>query len=169
MKLPSTFTKNEKRVNVVIETPRGSRNKFVYDPENDFFKLKKTLPFGTVFPFDFGFVPGTKGEDDQPIDVVLLMDFPTFPGCIVECRCLGVILAEQKEKSKTIRNDRIICVPEQSIIYSHMKTTADLHPNMLDEIVQFFMYYNQMAGKEFKMLQLRNETSALKIIRDHMS
>src|SRR5688500_9337596 len=112
MKLPPTFTKSDKRINVVIETPKGSRNKFVYDPENDYFKLKKTLPFGTVFPFDFGFVPGTKGEDEQPIDVVLLMDFPTFPGCVVECRCLGVVLAEQKEKLKTIRNDRIICVPE---------------------------------------------------------
>ena len=166
MKLPAPFTKDGKTIHVVVETPRGSRNKYVYNPANDFFELKKTLPFGTVFPFDFGFVPGTLAEDGDPLDILLLMDFPAFPGCIVKCRCLGVIIAEQTEKNKTHRNDRVICIHEDSLTFSHMKTIKDLHPNMLDEIVQFFTYYNHMAGKTFKMLQIRNEVSALKIVRE---
>ncbi len=166
MKLPEPYARDEKIINVVIETPRGSRNKYVYHPENDFFELKKTLPFGTVFPFDFGFVPGTKAADGDPLDILILMDFPTFPGCVVKCRCLGVIIAEQTEKGKKYRNDRVICIPKDSLTFSHMKTIKDLHPNMLDEIVQFFTYYNQMAGKTFRMIQIRNEISALKIVRE---
>jgi len=168
MKLPSPFTKDEKLIQIVIETPKGSRNKYVYDPENEYFELKKTLPFGTVFPFDFGFVPGTLAEDGDPLDVLVLMDYPTFPGCVLKCRCLGVILAEQTEKRKKYRNDRILCVSEESLLYSHFKTIKDLPPDMLNEIIEFFTHYNEMAEKKFKLLQVRNEISALKVIKTHM-
>src|SRR5881398_2938674 len=73
-------------IHVVVETPKGSRNKFAFEPKLGVFKLKKVLPEGMVFPYDFGFIPSTKAEDGDPIDVLLLMDEPAYPGCLIECR-----------------------------------------------------------------------------------
>src|SRR3954463_10845866 len=98
--------KGDRTVRVVIETSRGCRNKYSYEPEEEVFVLKKTLPEGHVFPFDFGFVPRTKGEDGDPVDVLMLMDAPTFPGCVVNCRIIGCLEAKQQEEGKWIRNDR---------------------------------------------------------------
>src|SRR5438876_43986 len=97
-------------LNVVIETPQGSRNKFTFDEELCLFKLGGVLPLGAAFPFDFGFLPDTMGQDGDPLDVLVLMDEPAFPGCLVPARLIGVIEAEQTEKGKTERNDRLIAV-----------------------------------------------------------
>ena len=88
-------------VEIIVETPKGSRNKYKYDPDNDVFKLSKVLPEGMVFPYDFGFVPSTKAADGDPLDVLMLMDEATFPGCLVECRLIGVIKAEQEEQPRS--------------------------------------------------------------------
>ncbi len=82
-------------LNVIIETPKGSRNKFKFDEKLGIFTLKHVLPLGAVFPFDFGFIPSTRGEDSDPLDVLVLMDEPAFAGCLVPARLLGVIEAEQ--------------------------------------------------------------------------
>ena len=82
-------------LDVIIETPKGSRNKFKYDSTSRMFKLSKVLPEGMMFPYDFGFVPSSTGGDGDPLDVLVLMDEPTFPGCLLECRLIGVIEAEQ--------------------------------------------------------------------------
>src|SRR5262249_50979055 len=97
-------------INVVIETPRGCRNKYKYDDELALFRLSSVLPAGSVFPCDFGYVPGTMAEDGDPIDVLLLVDEPVFPGCIVRSRLIGVIEAKQREDGKTTRNDRLLAV-----------------------------------------------------------
>src|SRR5438270_7144724 len=103
-------------VNVIIETPRGSQNKFDYHPELKVFQLKKTLPMGTVFPFDFGFVPGTIGQDGDPLDILVIMDQPAFPGTYVVCRLIGALLAKQKERNgKVVQNDRLVGVSDCSI------------------------------------------------------
>src|SRR5919202_2577365 len=104
-------------VNVIIETPKGSRNKFKYDEQRGLFKLSGVLPAGAVFPFDFGFVPSTRGEDGDPLDVLVLMDEPAFAGCLVPSRLIGVIEAEQTEEGTTERNDRLIAVAANS--YTH--------------------------------------------------
>ena len=80
---------------VVIETPKGSRNKFAFDPKQHVFELKKVLPAGMMFPYDFGFVPSTEADDGDPVDVLVLMDEPAFPGCVLTCRAVGVIEGEQ--------------------------------------------------------------------------
>src|SRR4051812_48346051 len=98
-------------LSVIIETPKGSQNKFVYDPGMDLFRLKKTLPMGTTFPFDFGFIPNTIGEDGDPLDVLVIMDEPSYPGCLVECRVLGILKAKQTKK-KEKRNDRVIAIAD---------------------------------------------------------
>src|SRR5437764_938772 len=81
--LPS-FASEEGQINVIIETPGGSRNKFSYDPKNDLIRYKKSLPAGAVFPYDFGFIPSTLGEDGDPLDILLFMDDLTYPGVLVE-------------------------------------------------------------------------------------
>src|ERR687890_1560322 len=99
---------DDEELNVIIETPKGSRNKYNYDEKLGLFRLGGVLTSGASFPFDFGFVPSTLGGDGDPLDVLVLMDEPAFAGCLVRARLLGVIEAEQTEKGKTAQNDRLI-------------------------------------------------------------
>src|SRR5690242_10929748 len=109
------FGSNDKQMlRVVIETPKGSRNKFAFDSEQDIFELKKVLPTGMAFPYDFGFVPSTQADDGDPIDVLVLMDEAAFPGCVLSCRPIGVIEGEQGDKKNKERNDRIIAVEKDA-------------------------------------------------------
>src|SRR5271154_6416335 len=94
-------------IQVIVETPKGSRNKYAFDQEDRIFGLKKVLPAGMTFPYDFGFVPSTLADDGDPVDVLVLMDEPAFPGCLLECRLIGVIQGEQG-KGKKIRTERSI-------------------------------------------------------------
>src|ERR1700722_12946419 len=87
-------------ITVIIETPKGSRNKYAFDPEERIFALKTVLPAGMAFPYDFGFVPSTKGGDGDPLDVLVLMDEPAFAGCKLSCRIIGVIEGEQRSKKR---------------------------------------------------------------------
>ncbi len=89
--LPARPRENQEFIHVIVETPRGSRNKLKYDEELGVFRLKKVLPTGMAFPHDFGFVPSTKAEDGDPVDVLVLMDESAYPGCVVESRLFGVI------------------------------------------------------------------------------
>ena len=107
---------------VVIETPKGSRNKFAFDPEQHIFQLKKVLPAGMTFPYDFGFVPSTLAEDGDPVDVLVLMDEPAFPGCVLSCRPVGVIEGEQKSKEGKQRNDRILAIEKSAHSFAEVKT-----------------------------------------------
>jgi inorganic pyrophosphatase len=87
----------------VIETPKGSRNKFDYDPDSNLFMLGGLLPEGMMFPFDFGFIPSTLADDGDPLDVMVLMDAPAHVGCLIEVRIIGIIHAKQTEDGKTER------------------------------------------------------------------
>src|SRR6202030_2361459 len=104
--------KKDGLLQVIVETPKGSRNKFSFDPEQEIFALKKVLPAGMVFPYDFGFLPKTIAPDGDPIDVLLLMDEPAFPGIAVRARLIGIIEGEQMDGKKRIRNDRLVAVAE---------------------------------------------------------
>jgi len=92
--------KKDGTLQVIVETPKGSRNKFAFDPDQGIFALKKVLPAGMVFPYDFGFLPQTIADDGDPIDVLLLMDEPAFPGCAVRAVLIGVIEGEQVDGKK---------------------------------------------------------------------
>ena len=138
-------------LNVIIETPKGSRNKYTYDHELGLFKLGSVLPAGAVFPFDFGFVPSTVGGDGDPLDVLVLMDDPAFPGCLVAARLIGVIQAEQTERDgKTERNDRLIAVAAESRNHRDVRSLDQVSDSLLAEIEHFFISYNDMKGKQFK-------------------
>ena len=169
MKLPGTFSNSENQINVIIETPKGSRNKFVYDEATGLFKLGKILPAGTVFPHHFGFIPSTKGGDGDPLDVLAIMEIPTFPGNLLECRLIGVLEAEQKDQSnKVYRNDRLIAIPVESHDFAHIKSLKHLEKNMIRELISFFKYYNAAAGKKFKVLRIRGPKTALALVQQQM-
>jgi inorganic pyrophosphatase len=169
MILPDAFTDNEKLINVVIETPKGSHNKYTYDREKDFFKLTKTLPLGTTFPFDFGFVPNTLADDGDPLDILVFMESSAFTGCIIECRCIGVIEATQKEKKeKKYRNDRIVAVANEASVYSNLDSLKEMNPKYLNDIINFFKYYNEMEGKKFEFLNYKKADAAIKLIKKHL-
>jgi inorganic pyrophosphatase len=140
----------DETLNAVIETPKGSRNKFDYDEKHGLFKLGGVLPAGSVFPFDFGFVPSTLGEDGDPLDVLVLMDEPVFAGCLVPARLIGVLEAEQTENEKTEKNDRLIAVADNARDHKNVRTLADLNQNLVAEIEHFFVSYNAAKGKTFK-------------------
>ena len=104
----------------------------------------------TVFPFDFGSIPGTVAEDGDPLDVLVLMDEPVFIGCLVETRLLGVIEAEQTEAGETERNDRLIAVAAESHTNATLKSLKKLDSKLIGEIEHFFVSYNDARGKKFK-------------------
>lgn len=150
-----------KLVNVIVETPRGTRNKYKYDEERGLLFLHKRLPLGAAFPFDFGWVPGTLAEDGDALDVVLLVDEPTFSGCLVTTRLLGVIEAEQTEKKgEKLRNDRLVGVPETDKIRPRARTLGDLETEVLDQIEHFFVSYNRAEGRTFTPLARRGPAVA---------
>jgi inorganic pyrophosphatase len=154
---------------VIIETPKGSRNKYKYADEFGCFELAKVLPEGMVFPFDFGFLPSTLGEDGDPVDVLLLMDQATFCGCLILSRLIGVIEAEQTEKDGTAeRNDRLVAVPLESRDYGKVRSLKDLDQHMLDEIERFFGSYNAQSGKKFKLIGFHGPHRSESLARDGM-
>jgi inorganic pyrophosphatase len=153
-------------LNVVIDTPKGSRNKFKYDETHGVFKLAHVLPAGAVFPFDFGDIPGTLAEDGDPVDVVVLMDEPAFAGCLVPSRLVGVIVAEQTQEGKTVRNDRLIAVAAESRNHRDVRSLDDVGASLVDEIEHFFVSYNAARGKEFKPLRRGGPEDAEALVRD---
>jgi inorganic pyrophosphatase len=156
---------DDEELNVVIETPKGSRNKYNYDEKLRLFKLGGVLPSGAVFPFDFGFVPSTLGGDGDPLDVLVLMDEPAFAGCLVRARPVGVIEAEQTERDgETERNDRLIAVAAKSRLHGNVRTLEDLGSGLPEEIEHFFVSYNQAKGKEFRPLGRFGPERALKLV-----
>lgn len=153
-------------LNVIIETPKGSRNKYAFDEKLNLFKLKGFLPLGASFPFDFGFIPNTLGGDSDPLDILILMDEPAFAGCLVSARLIGVIEAKQTEDDVTERNDRLIAVASKSITHSHVKTLDDLNENLIEQIKHFFISYNQAKGKKFEPLGQFRADHARLIVED---
>ena len=153
-------------VQVIIETPRGSRNKFAYDEEQNIFIVKKVLPAGMSFPYDFGFLPRTRAADGDPIDVLLLMDEPAFPGIAVRARLIGVIQGEQIEGKKKTRNDRLLAVAEMNHEYAYLKTFEDLPKQFLHELEEFFVNYHRLEGKQYKLLGCKRADVAMRAIKD---
>lgn len=150
---------------VMVESPKGFNQKFDFDPEEQRFRLSKILPAGLVFPFDFGMIPGTKGDDGDPLDVIVLSESATFPGCLVDCRIIGALQAEQTERDgKTMRNDRFIGVPGVAQLFSEVETLEDLPEAILNQLEAFFKNYNEQAGKTFKVVKRLNAGEAQSLL-----
>lgn len=152
-------------VNVVIETPRGSRTKLAYDPGCAAFVVKKVLPQGMSFPFDFGFIPSTSGGDGDPLDVLVLMDEPVPTGTVVPSRLIGVIEATQTEKDGEVEeNHRLIAVSEACQLFGDVRKLTDLPDAIPQQIEHFFISYNEQAGKKFEPSGRSGRRRAAKIL-----
>src|SRR5277367_5231236 len=160
------LNKKDDLLQVIVETPAASRNKFAFDSEQGIFALKKVLPAGMVFPYDFGFVPQTIAPDGDPLDVLLLMDEPAFPGCAVHARLIGVIEGEQLDGKKRIRNDRLVAVAEVSHMYANIRNLKDLPTKWLDEVQDFFVNYHGLEGKKYRLLGCRGQEVASRLIKE---
>jgi inorganic pyrophosphatase len=155
-------------VTVVVETPKGSGQKYDYDPQTGMMKLKKIMPLGLIFPFDFGFIPGTVGGDGDPLDVLIISETSTFAGCLVDCRIIGGLkVIQQEQDGKRMRNDRLIAVPAVSLRYAEVNALRDLSKTALEQIVAFFTTYNEQAGKKFSVLEKLNAVKAIQIIEKY--
>lgn len=163
------YDENEEQWRVVIETPRGSHSKYKFDEKLGQFILNSILPEGMAFPYDFGFLPSTVAADGDPTDVLVLMTQPAFPGCVVLVRLIGVIEAQQTEQDGTSeRNDRLVAVLVEDRTHGECKTVKDLNKRCVKEIEQFFVTYNRLRGKKFKLLGLHGPAKAESLAREGM-
>jgi inorganic pyrophosphatase len=160
------FSKDEANlITVIIETPKGSRNKYAFDPKDRIFALKKVLPAGMAFPYDFGFVPSTRGGDGDPLDVLVLMDEAAFPGCKLLCRVIGVIEGEQGAKKKAERNDRVVAVENDNHSYAHVKRIDDLGKRFERELEDFFVNYHRLSGEQYRILALKGPAAGRRCVK----
>jgi inorganic pyrophosphatase len=115
----------EQYIYAVVETPRGSTCKLDFDPALRAFTLAKPLMAGLTYPYDWGFIPSTKAEDGDPLDVLVIHDAKTYPGVVLRCRPVGILEVEQKSKGKAKeRNDRVFAVPDRSPLETDLQTSA---------------------------------------------
>jgi inorganic pyrophosphatase len=144
--------KKQLLIRAIIESPKGSMQKFDLDQHSGKFVLSKQLPQGMSFPFDFGFIPNTIGQDGDPLDVVVIGEHPTFTGCAVDCRIIGSLVCEQTERDgKKLRNDRYLAVSNVAVSYDQITDLKKLPKEILSDIESFFITYNSLAGKELKV------------------
>lgn len=157
---------NTDTIQVIIETPKGCRNKYAFDEDQRVFALKRVLPAGMTFPYDFGFIPSTKAEDGDPTDVLVLMDEPAFTGCLLKCRAIGVIEGQQGKKNGGERNDRIIAIENSNHSYAHVHHVRDLGKKFLKELEEFFVNYHEIEGEKYRILDVKGPGEARRRIDD---
>jgi inorganic pyrophosphatase len=150
----------------VIEASQGTRHKLKYQREWNAFVLNGVLPVGLAFPYDFGFLPSTLGDDGDPLDVLVLADESLPPGSVVPCRIVGVIEAEQHDADErdAKRNDRLLAVAVKSHRHGDCTELKELPGKVLDEIEQFFVAYNASKHGTFRPLARRGAAVATKLV-----
>jgi inorganic pyrophosphatase len=163
--LPHQLDVNKGTCRVIIETPKGCRNKFKYDPESNLFMLGGLLPEGMMFPFDFGFIPSTLGDDGDPLDILVLMDAPAHVGCLIEVKLIGVISAEQIEDGKKETNDRLLGVAIHSYDHEDLTTIDQVSKTLLSQLEEFFVSYNKQRGKKFRSTGTGGPGKAIKLLK----
>jgi len=145
---------------VVVEIPRGSRNKYEFDEELNAIVLDRRLFTSTVYPADYGFVEGTMGEDGDPLDALVLVGDATFPGCRIRCRVVSVFhMVDEKGP-----DDKLVCVPQRDPLWSDVRDVDDIHEAVRAEIEQFFRVYKQLEGHVTETAGFSDRDEALRIL-----
>jgi inorganic pyrophosphatase len=152
-------------VHVVVETPRGARAKLDFNPELKTFVLAKSLMMGLSYPYDFGFIPSTKAEDGDPVDVMVIHDAATCPGLVIRCKLIGVLQTLQRTKHGRVRNDRVIAVPENSHRERELHDVGELPPELKQELEKFFVATDELEAKTLKFLGWQGPAQAKKLVR----
>ncbi|MEM8723371.1 MAG: inorganic diphosphatase [Cyanobacteria bacterium P01_G01_bin.39] len=130
-------------INVLIEIPGGSKNKYEFDKDMNAFALDRVLFASVKYPYDYGFVPNTLADDGDPLDGMVMMDEPTFPGCVIAARPIGMLLMIDGGD----RDEKILCVPAEDPRYNEVKSLKDIAPHRLEEIAEFFRTYKNLEKK----------------------
>jgi inorganic pyrophosphatase len=164
VKIPHQLDPEALTCRAIVETPQGQRCKFDYDPQTGLFELAGVLSAGLAFPLAFGFIPSTRGEDGDPLDVLLLADDALPVGCLVSARLIGVIKAEQTEQGETCRNDRLIARLAESKTHADICEIAQLGPAFVNQLASFFSTYNALKGGEFKVIGIGDAAEAARLI-----
>ena len=155
----------EQYIYAVVETPRGSTCKLDFDPALRAFTLAKPLMAGLTYPYDWGFIPSTKAEDGDPLDVLVIHDAKTYPGVVLRCRPVGILEVEQKSKGKAKeRNDRVFAVPDRSPLETDLQDIRRIPSRAREELEEFFRATNALEDKKLKFLGWHGPTRAIKTI-----
>lgn len=134
-------------LNLVVEIPTGSQNKYELDKDYGIVKLDRVLYSPLHYPGDYGFIPQTLGEDNDPLDGIVMMTYPTFPGTLMTVRPLGMLrMVDQGEA-----DEKILCVPVDDVRFEHVTKLSDVAQPILDEIAHFFQVYKQLEKKEVQI------------------
>ena len=147
-------------VNILVEIPAGSKNKYEFDRNMQSFTLDKVLHTSVHYPYDYGFIPNTTAKDGDPLDGMVIMDQPTFPGCVIASRPIGMLEIVEGKKY----DQKILCVPDKDIRYAYIKSLNDINVHRLDEIAEFFRTHKNLENKTTKILGWKNVEAVLSLI-----
>ena len=150
----------DRTIDVMVEIPRGSRNKYEYDHENHVFRLDRRLFSATFYPADYGFVPDTLAEDGDPLDALVLVGEPTFPGCRIRVRPVGVFHMEDEKGV----DDKVICVPLKDPAWMRATDIHDIPSELRNEIEHFFQVYKDLEQVQTITRGYGNRVEAMKVI-----
>lgn len=153
------------RMNVVVEIPRGSRNKYELDKKTGMFKLDRLLYSSVHYPGDYGFFPQTYAQDDDPLDAIVMTTVPTFPGCLIEVRPIGIFRMSDRDEM----DEKVLCVPARDPLYDEYRGLGDVAPHYLKEVEHFFTVYKDLEGVRVHPMGWEDEKSARSVIVECMA
>lgn len=145
---------------VFVEIPKGSNNKYEYDKERGVFRLDRVLYSPVYYPADYGYIQDTLADDGDPLDAMVLTTFPTFPGCLIEARIIGMFIMEDEKG----RDEKILGVPKNDPRFDNIKSIDDLEEHILKEFKHFFSVYKNLEEKEVIVKGWANTEEAIKTI-----
>jgi inorganic pyrophosphatase len=149
-------------VDVIVEIPKGSRNKYEWDPRTNSMVLDRMLFTSMQYPADYGFIDGALGLDGDPLDALVLVGEPTFPGCRIRARPVGVF----RMRDEKGEDEKVVCVPLKDPMWSHVNDLEDLPPNLLNEIEHFFQVYKDLEGHTVDTEGYEPRAAALEVIEE---
>jgi inorganic pyrophosphatase len=153
------------RMNVVVEIPRGSRNKYELDKQTGMFKLDRLLYSSVHYPGDYGFFPQTYAQDDDPLDAIVMTTVPTFPGCVIEVRPIGIFRMTDRDEM----DEKVLCVPARDPLSDEYRDLRDVAPHYLKEVEHFFTVYKDLEGVRVHPMGWEDEKSARNVIVECMA
>ncbi len=154
----------EKIVEVLIEIPKGSRNKYEFDKERKIIRFDRMLFSSVHYPSDYGFIPETLALDGDPLDALVLLWEPTFPGCLIEAKPIGLFMM----KDENLPDEKILCVPVKDPLWNHIKDLSDVPPHLLKEIEHFFSIYKELEQKKVMVEGWKDKRAAVQSIKESM-
>jgi inorganic pyrophosphatase len=149
-------------IDVLIEIPKGSRNKYEFDKERKVIRFDRMLFSAVHYPSDYGYIPDTLALDSDPLDALVLVWEPTFPGCLITAKPVGVFYMHDEKGL----DEKILCVPVRDPLWNHIETLKDVPPHLLKEIEHFFTVYKDLEKKKVGIEGWGDRDAAMQIITE---